>query len=540
MSMRHRHAISSAPNVEVDVDVLVVGAGPTGLVAAAEALRLGMSVRIVERRSTRGAFSKALVVHARTLEVFDTMGIAPEVRAVGAPFAALNARFAGSRRRVRIDLLGLPWEDTAYPYWLSVPQYDTERVLEAHLVRLGGSVEWSCALRSLRELGGFVEAELQSDGGTETVRARWVIGCDGGRSTVRDLVGVTLRRTGAGATFLLADVKTTTDLVEDEGHLYLARQGLIILVPMPEPRRWRLIAHMRASLPSEDGDAPVIDAAGIDALILERTGIEFGSHDVSWTSQFDLTHGVADRFRESRIFLAGDAAHIHSPVGGQGLNTGVQDAHNLLWRIAESRGLPPWSAKALLDGYESERRGTAVPMVRGVARMTAVMTARRWPIRQVLGLLAPRILSRPGVQAKLGRDVGMLNLSYAGAARAQRTSGHGLRVGCRLPNPEMVSGGRIFDRLPTTGYSWLVVGDDDAPEPDPSAMCWRGVPVVFVLRRNLRDSSGYPRGAGVVLVRPDRYIAGVGDDPASLADDVLPSAESMDTAGIDDRLGAQR
>ncbi len=513
-------------DADADVDVLVVGAGPTGLVAAAEALRHGLSVRIIERRARRGAFSKALVVHARTLEVFDTMGVAEQIRAVGAPFTALNTAFADDRRRVRVDLLGLPWGDTTYPYWLSVPQYDTERVLETHLGNLGGAVEWACALRELTDHGTFLEAVVERADGTETVRARWVIGCDGGHSTVRDQSGIQLERTGAGTTFLLADAKSTSDLVEDEGYLYLASQGLLLIVPMPEPGRWRLIAHVPTPALGADGHVPTIDAVGLDDIIRQRAQIEFGSHDVTWTSQFDLTHGVADRFRAGRIFLAGDAAHIHSPVGGQGLNTGVQDAHNLIWKIAQARHLSPQRAEDLLNSYESERRGTAGPMVRDVARMTTMLTARRWPFRQMVGWLAPHALTRRSVQARLGRGVGMLDLSYAGTARWAGPLTDGLRAGRRMPNPELRSGDRLFDRMRGTGYHWVVLGDSDTPAPDPSATQWRGVPVVFLQRADWRDPTGYPRQAKVVLVRTDGYIAAVGTDPQSLADAVLPATAS--------------
>lgn len=530
-----RHQTPSEHSADVDVDVLVVGAGPTGLVAAAEALRHGLSVRIVERRATRGAFSKALVVHARTLEVFATMGIAEEIRAVGAPFTALNTHFAGGRRHVRVDLLGLPWGDTAYPYWLSVPQYDTERVLEARLLNLGGAVEWSCGLQELRDNGDTVDAVLQHVDGTETVRSRWVIGCDGGRSTVRDQADIVLPRAGGGTTFLLADVKSTSDLVEDEGHLFLASQGLLLIVPMPEPGRWRLIAHVPNAVPGED--AAAVDAGGFDQIIRERAGIEFGSHDVSWTSQFDLTHGVAERFRSGRIFLAGDAAHIHSPVGGQGLNTGVQDAHNLMWKIAQASQLSPQRAEDLLNTYESERRGTAGPMVRGVARMTATMTSRGRLIDRFRGWLAPRVLGRPKVQARLGRGVGMLNLSYSGKAPSPGASTNGLRVGRRMANPELRAGDRLFDRMTSNGYNWVVLGDGETPAPDSSPAQWRGVPVVFFRRSDMRDPTDFPRSTTVVLVRPDRYIAAVGKDPGSLAEAVLPPAVSVAGGGVADSVG---
>jgi 2-polyprenyl-6-methoxyphenol hydroxylase-like FAD-dependent oxidoreductase len=499
-----------------EVDVLVIGAGPTGLTAAAEALRHGLSVRIIERKATRPPFSKALVVHARTLEVFDTMGIADEVRSLGAPFSALNVRRASGRRPVRVDLIDLPWGDTAYPYWLSVPQYDTERVLEALLARLGGEVEWSSTLHELTDYGNVVHAVVQRGNERETVRARWVVGCDGGRSTVRNLAGLTLSRTDSGTTFLLADAKSTCNLIEDEGYVYLGGDGVLLIVPMPEPGRWRLIAHLPSAARRTDHGTPTIDAASLNQLVLRRAGIEFGAHDVSWTSQFTLSHGVANHFRKGRLFVAGDAAHIHSPVGGQGLNTGVQDAHNLLWKLAEAETLPTPQSEALLDSYDAERCGTAGPMVRGVARMTSVLASKRRIIRSALGFLAPRALSTQGVQSRLGRGVGMLNLSYPSPTGATtRTTNH-LRSGQRLPNPELRSGGRLFDRIRWAGYGWVVFERGIGTPRDPDAGYWQGLPVVFLSHEELEEPTEVLRENRVVLVRPDQYVAAVGDTPESL------------------------
>lgn len=507
----------------VDVDILVVGAGPTGLTAAAEALRRGLSVRIVERKPIRDGFSKALVVHARTMETFSFMGIDREIRELGAQFSALNLHFNNGRRIVRIDLVKQPWGDTEYPYWLSMPQFDTERVLENHLRRLGGEVEWARTLRSLKDHGDFVDAVLSSETGEETLRARWVIGADGGRSTVRDQAGIHMRRTGAGTTFLLADAKTTSDLVEDEGHMFLAPRGLLILVPMPEPRRWRVIARMD----SRSHNSATVDAAFVDDLIRERTGITFGAHDITWTSRFDLSHGVAERFSAGRIFVAGDAAHVHSPVGGQGLNTGVQDAFNLIWRIAESRDALPERAEGLIREYDAERRGTAVPMVRGVARMTSIMTSPRYVARQVRSFISPLVVARPFVQSKLARGVGMLNLSYA-ARSGPRGVGR-WREGRRLPNPVLDSSGRLYDNLRGSGYNWVIRssadGIGDLPAADSSA--WRGLPVVTVPEANPSESVRVRPGSRVILVRPDRYIAAVGSTPESLRD-ALPWLGSAD------------
>lgn len=491
-----------------DVDILVVGAGPTGLTAAAEALRHGMSVRIIERKADRGAFSKALVVHARTLEVFETMGVVAGILAEGVPFAALNARATSSLQATRVDLLGLDWGDTAYPYWLSVPQHATERVLQGNVERLGGTVEWSTTLLGLQDRGTHVEVALEGPGAAETVMAQWVVGCDGGQSTVRRQAGIRLERTGAGATFLLADVKTTLDLAENEGYVHLAPEGLLIVVPMPEPGRWRLIAHMPRPF---DVQVSAIDATRLDDVIRRRTGLQFGSHDVSWTSQFNLSHGVADRFRNGRVFLAGDAAHVHSPVGGQGLNTGVQDAHNLIWKLALAQQLSAPSARELLASYDTERRGTALPMVRGVARVTRMLTARASVARRVLGLLAPRVLARPWIHGKLGRPVGMLDLAYTVTRREARKG-----VGRRLGNPEFVSGGRLYERLSPNGFTWVVWGGALSESGDSEDACWRGLPVVFVPDGSLVVPAGVLAGRRVMLVRPDRYVAAAGPDAWSV------------------------
>jgi len=490
--------------------VLVVGAGPTGLTAACEALRHGLSVRIIDRKQGRSTHSKALVTHARTLEVFETMGVADAMLAGGVPFAALNAHGGPRRRTTRVDLLGLPWGDTAYPFWLSIPQDATEQVLEDHLNSLGGAVEWGTSLDEVLDGADQVEALVTRGGGeTERVSARWLIGCDGGRSRVRDQVGLRLTRRDAGATFVLADVKSSVPIAQNEGYAYLDPQGLLLVVPMPEPERWRIIAHV----PTPDEGSPLtVDAAFLDELIRQRSGMEFGSRDVKWTSQFNLSHGLANHFRSGRVFLAGDAAHIHSPVGGQGLNTGVQDAHNLLWKLAAVDRLDSAAAERLLDSYEAERRDTARGMVTGVARVTSALTTRRTSIRRALGRLAPRILARPAVQAKLGRTAGMLDLAYSSGPL---TTAPG--AGRRLPNPELPGGGRLYERLSPAGWSWVVWGRPGEARPDLAAARWYGLPVVFLAADLPAPATiALPDGKRVALVRPDRYVAARGSSPESI------------------------
>ncbi len=495
---------------DFDVDVLVVGAGPTGLTAACEALRFGLSVRVIDRKQGRSTHSKALVTHAPTLEVFQAMGVADAMLAAGVPFAALNAYAGSPRRQRRVDLLGLPWGDTAYPFWLSIPQDDTEQVLEDHLHSLGGAVEWSTSLDELHERDGHVEALVEHDGGVERMTAHWLVGCDGGRSRVRDQVGLRLKRRDAGATFVLADVKSSLTIPQNEGYAYLDPHGLLLVVPMPEPDRWRIIAHV----PAQENEPPItVDADFLDELIRQRSGLEFDSHEVTWTSQFNLSHGLATHYRKDRVLLAGDAAHIHSPVGGQGLNAGVQDAHNLLWKLAMVDSMESAAtAEKLLNSYEQERRPTAQNMITGVALVTAALTTRRTSIRRALGRLSPWILARPSIQAKLGRTAGMLELANSSGSLATATG-----AGQRMANPQLPDGGRLYDELPKAGWAWVVWGRHGETPPVLDDARWCGISVICLPDKvRTQPASSIPDGKRVLLVRPDRYVAGSGWSPEAV------------------------
>lgn len=489
-------------------DVLVVGAGPTGLTAACEAVRHGLTVRVIDRKPHRSTFSKALVVHSRSMEIFETMGVAGPILAAGTPFTALNVH-TPRRRPVRLGLLDLPWGDTAHPFWLSVPQHTTERVLEEHLTAGGHRVEWGVELEQAHDDGRAVHVTLRhADGGYEVVRTPWLIGCDGGRSRTRKAAGLRLERSDAGATFVLADVMTTAALAEDEGHVHLAPEGLLLIVPMPERGRWRVIAHVPTT--PEGEAAPPVDAAFLDDLIRRRSGLDFGSHGVTWTSRFRLSHGVADHYRRGRVFLAGDAAHVHSPVGGQGLNTGVQDAHNLMWKIAAA-GRTGDATDGLLDSYESERRPVARAMVRGTARATGALTTRNGLLRALLGVVAPTALRRPSVQGRFGRGVGMLDIAYAGDGPGDGGERAPFAVGHRLPNPRTSDGARLHQRLAPDGFTWVVRGRAGEGHPGPGDPGWSGIPVVFL------PEAPAPEGQpAVVLVRPDRHIAATGRTVASV------------------------
>lgn len=437
-------------------DLLIVGAGPTGLAAALDARRHGLSVRIVERRAERADYSKALVVHARTMEVFERLGCAAEVRAAGAQFRALHVHTRPGKNSTRVDLIDRNWGDTRYPFWLSVTQYEVERVLEHQLRLAGVHVEWNTTLVGLQQEADRVTSTLQrGDGAIERHDARWLLGCDGGRSSTRDLIEVRMDRTELGVSFALADVTTDSELPSDEGHVVWADEGLLLIVPMPAPGVWRLIAQV-------GNNASALDAEGWNRLVQRRALLDLKIRSMGWNSQFALTSGVSATLRRERVFLLGDAAHVHSPVGGQGLNTGVQDAHNLVWKLAlsDNLNLPAEMRESLLDSYARERHAVAVAMVRATERMTRVLTGRHPLLFGLLRRLAPLVIRRRRIADKLGRGVGMLDLLTDGQQR--------------LPNPELPTGRRLYDHVDP-----LL----------PTALVWRGQQLI---------------------VRPDRVIARAG------------------------------
>ncbi|MCB9703610.1 MAG: FAD-dependent monooxygenase [Myxococcales bacterium] len=500
-----------------EVDILIVGAGPTGLAAAIEAERHGLRVHIVDEKAQRGTHSKALVVHARTLEAYECMGVAAAVRAAGVPFAALNITTAAGTSPVRVDLRGLAWGDTRYPYWLSIPQYETERCLEEHLAAAGVEVAWRTGFVDLDDRGDHVEVRLRGpDGAEQSWRASWVIGCDGGRSRVREVAGLGFTGSSLEQTFILADAIGRPGLPEDEGAAVMAAAGVLFVVPMPEAGRWRLIAHLQGH---PAGEPVTIDAAYLDRLVAERMGIEFGARDLQWTSQFVLKQGLAGRYRAGRVFIAGDAAHLHSPVGGQGLNTGAQDAHGLIWRLAlHARGRPRHDA--LLDSYEAERRPVAEAMVRGTSRATRLITLRPGLLTAIRGRVARAALGLDRIQQKLGRGVGMLDLAISSSPIVIDGPSGASGPGRRLPDP-CRGEARLSERLDGRRHSVLIFADDARGSALAGELAAAGIHVVRITRAEdpgsgwvdpegtLQASLG---GAKVVIVRPDRIVAATGSE----------------------------
>jgi 2-polyprenyl-6-methoxyphenol hydroxylase-like FAD-dependent oxidoreductase len=378
-----------------------------------------------------------------------------------------------------------------------VSQAETEAVLAAHLGEHGVSVERGTELVGLEQRAERVAARLVRDGSVETVAAAYAVGCDGGESMVRRLLGVAFRGGRYPQRFALADVSVDGDLAPGQVHTYLGRRGMLFLFPLGAPAPWRVLGLLPATAP--DG-APTLPA--VQAITDEFTGGAVQLRDPVWLSEFRLRHRLADRYRVGRVFLAGDAAHVHSPAGGQGMNVGIQDAANLGWKlalVAAGRADP-----ALLDSYEAERRPVGRALLAFTDRLFTIATSTGAPVALARTRLAPLILPllatvRP-LRAAGFRRIADLDVGYRRSPAVDR----GSPVRRPLPGdrlPDAATGDTTLHRLiGTPGFHLLLAGPvGDVVHPvvtvhrlQPADPAWRRLRI---------------RGAAQLLIRPDGHLA---------------------------------
>jgi 2-polyprenyl-6-methoxyphenol hydroxylase-like FAD-dependent oxidoreductase len=392
--------------IPAEPEVLIVGAGPVGLACACELARRGVPARIVDKAAARSTWSKALAVHARTLEALESAGLADRFLAAGAKLRAFNA-IAGGERLIHATFDDL---DSPFPFVLILPQSETERLLEERLAELGGRVERGAELVGLAQEADGVTARLRGPGGAELeARARWLIGADGAHSAVRHALGLPFEGTAYEETFILADVRLEASLPRDEVHVFLAPEGVLGIFPFPEPGIARLIADVTATAAGDAEASPTLER--FQRLLDERGPRGARVTEARWLSAFKFHRRLVPRYRVGRVFLAGDAAHIHSPAGGQGMNTGIQDAQNLAWKLAlVAKG--GGREGPLLDSYEAERRPIAAATIAATDRFTWLATLHGPLSQSVRNHLVPFLAGFDPVRRKVTRTFAELDLWY--------------------------------------------------------------------------------------------------------------------------------
>jgi 2-polyprenyl-6-methoxyphenol hydroxylase-like FAD-dependent oxidoreductase len=479
-------------------EVLIAGAGPTGLVLALWLTRLGIQVRVVDKAREPGTTSRALVVQPRTLELYRQIGLAEALVDGGLEFGALNVWVKG-RRRGRAEVGRMGRGLSPFPFLLIHPQDEHERVLIDRLEEEDVRVERGSELLGVEQGEEAVRARLRrADGREERCEAIWLAGCDGARSTVRGAVGAGFPGGTYAHRFYVADVEAAGEAINGELHISFDGADFLGVFPLTGKGRARLVGSLR-----EHDQREELGWDDIDKVAVEKTGIEV--RRVNWFSTYRVHHRVADRFRVGRTFLLGDAAHVHSPVGGQGMNTGIGDAVNLAWKLAMVlRGEAPFG---LLDSYEEERIGFARRLVATTDRIFQLVT-RPGPLadraRNVAPLAVTALFRLPAARRYMYRVVSQLAIAYRGGALAEGRAGavHG---GDRLPWVEPAPG-VADDFVPLASLGWQV-HVHGAVAPALARACAARDLALHLFRFGLGAARAGLRRDALYLVRPDGYVA---------------------------------
>jgi len=453
----------------MDTDVLIVGAGPTGLMLANQLARRGVRMRIIDRHAGPARESRALGVQARTLEIYSHLGIADQAVALGkkADGAVL---WAEGRRAARVPLGDIGRDVSPYPYLLVLGQDDNERLLGDALRARGLGVEWNTELVGLAQDTDHVMATLKNADGTRSeVRVPWLAGCDGARSTVRELNGIAFEGAPYQHVFFVADVKMTGSMAPDVLNVYLWRRGFHLLFPMRGTDHWRIVGILPPQLRGRDN----VTFEETIPTLRHEVGTELSFKACNWYSTYRIHHRRAARFHDRRCFLLGDAAHVHSPVGGQGMNTGLQDAYNLAWKLAFV--VSGRAGATLVHSYEDERLPVANHLLKRTDRFFSIVVSDRW----LVGLLRTRVMPKimglalrtAAVQRILFRTISQTGIRYRRSPLSEALAGlpeNGPRPGDRFPwlRLKFQPNGRLEDlygKLDDTRFTLLVFGQAAPP-----------------------------------------------------------------------------
>lgn len=473
-----------------DADVIIVGAGPAGLLLAGDLAHAGVSCALLERRTERSGLSRAFAVHSRTLEQLDARGVADELVASGTPVAQL--RLFGS---AALDLSRLP---SRFPYVLATPQYQTERVLEERARRVGADVRYGSEVTGLTRHPEAVEVKVRQDGSQDRVmRAGWVVGTDGMHSTIRRAAGMPFPGKAVVRSVMLAEVELTQP---PANAFTVGSTGDAFALIVPFGDGWyRVIAWHRRDQPPED--APV-NLDEVREVTHQALGTDYGMHDPRWMSRFHSEERQVPRYREGRILLAGDAAHVHSPAGGQGMNTGIQDAANLSWKLAAT--VQDWAPPGLLDTYHTERH----PVGRQVLRTSGALLRMLTPPPALAGardVLAWAATAIPFLAKRVARVISQESVSYPAPPGAHPLAGK------RVADLPLTDGRRLYEALRDGRF--LLAGSQERLPAE----------VAFGYGDRVEAAPIARACDTVALIRPDAYVAWAAAGDAAAASQIRDS-----------------
>ena len=495
----------------ISADVIIIGAGPTGLSLACQLIRYGIDFTIVEKKEGVTPYSKALGVHARTLEIYEQLDLAQKAVAQGA-IAGKVRLLEGGEVRAEVNLSNVGRGLSQYPYMLVLEQSKNERLLYEYLQTHGKDVWWQAELESFSQDEQGVTAQVKTASGeTQVVKARYLVGCDGPKSSVRHALGLHFEGSTFERTFYVADAEIDWKYSHDALHVCLAKNSVVAFFPMPGENRYRIVGAFPEEFAKDEGE---VLHEEIEQRIKEEAEIALEISHVNWFSTYKVHTRHVEKFSAGRCFLAGDAAHVHTPAGGQGMNTGIQDAYNLAWKMAYV--LRGDADERILDTYDEERLPNAKRLTETTDRMFNLAAGSDWFLNlirtTVFPPMAKYMLAIDAIKKRFFPLISQIGISY----RNQSLSKHAgdehfnVKAGDRMPY-FLANGASIYNKLREPKFHLLVFSDGesdyqtmrDEMESDYAKLVdFHAVP----LYPHVLELFGADKPFSVLL-RPDNYIA---------------------------------
>ncbi len=508
----------------INTDVIIIGAGPTGLSLACQCIRYGIDFVVVEKNDTVTPFSKAIGVQARTLEVYDQIGLAQPAIERGT-IASRVRLVEGGDVRGEMNLGNFGKDLSEYPYMLMLEQSKNEELLYEFVRNHGREVRWNTELENFSQDATGVTAQVKTPSGeSQTIRGKFLVGCDGASSPVRRGLGLTFGGSTFERLFYVADARVDWDLPHDALHVCLAKEVFVAFFPMPGEHRYRVVGTFPESKNEEQGEVLYEE---IEREIKEQAKLKLELSDVRWFSLYKVHSRRVNKFSEGRCFLAGDSAHIHSPAGAQGMNTGIQDAYNLAWKLALV--VKGHAGEELLDTYNEERLANAQRLLESTDRMFELAAGSHWLMSFIRTTIFPPVAgfvaSLESVSKRIFPLISQIGVNYRKASLSEHTDDESddVKAGDRLPY-FLIDGQSIFDKLNEPKFHLLLFSNNELREACEEFARKFGnladchvIPITERVREIFEREDEFS-----VFLRPDNYIAVISSEvPSNIVGEYL-------------------
>lgn len=498
----------------MQTDVLIVGAGPTGLALACQLIRYAVDFTIIDKKETTTPHSKAIGVQARTLEVYEQIGLADKLIELGT-ITEQAKLFAGGKVRSQLNFANIGKGLSPYPFVLIVEQGKHETLLYNFIRSHEKGVRWQTELLHFSQTEGEVTAELRNkDGNTETIKAKYIVGCDGAKSPIRHALDLEFAGSTFERMFYVADVNIEWRFGHDALQVFLMKNSLLAFFPMTGEKQYRIVGTFPEEFTKDEGD---VLCEEIEERIRLDTEIDFDITKVNWFSTYKVHTRHVNKFSVGRVFLAGDSAHIHSPAGAQGMNTGIQDGYNLAWKLALV--LKARAGSELLTTYNEERLPNARELTRTTDRFFGLVADPNpffaFVRTAIFPYVAQFLFRLDAVKRFVFPRIAQIAINYRGRSLSRQHGDFAVKAGDRMPWFE-VEGASIYDRLREPVFHLIVFFDGKTeipPLPDDLMKEWSGLidSTVISLYPNIAEIFG-TNESFFVLLRPDNYIGLLSND----------------------------